>query len=238
MTSSKTATAAVVIAAGALSLPAIGVLGIQIGIFAPMTGFTAFAAGCGLGGLLSLVLGTAGLVVTRGGADPEGRKRAVIALGGGVALVGLLLLSAGPSRDLPPINDITTDLADPPAFRADPAERGRDMAYPGEFVAQVEAAYSDLRPLRTTEPLATAFARAVATAEEIGWTITHSDEARGLFEARQETQIFHFVDDVAVRVRQDGAESVVDLRSKSRDGRGDLGANAARIRAFASAYGN
>ena len=48
------------------------------------------------------------------------------------------------------------------------------------------------------------------------------------------TRIFRFVDDVVVRVRPaEGGGAIVDVRSKSRDGRGDLGANAARIRAFA-----
>jgi uncharacterized protein (DUF1499 family) len=46
--------------------------------------------------------------------------------------------------------------------------------------------------------------------------------------------VFRFVDDVLVRVRPaDGGGALVDVRSKSRDGRGDLGVNAARIRAFA-----
>ncbi len=59
----------------------------------------------------------------------------------------------------------------------------------------------------------------------------------GVFEAVEVTRIFRFVDDIVVRVRMSpgGNGSVVDVRSKSRDGRGDLGANAARIRAFAAA---
>jgi uncharacterized protein (DUF1499 family) len=43
------------------------------------------------------------------------------------------------------------------------------------------------------------------------------------------------VDDIRVRVRPSGEGSVVDVRSKSRVGRGDVGANAARIRAFEQA---
>jgi uncharacterized protein (DUF1499 family) len=46
------------------------------------------------------------------------------------------------------------------------------------------------------------------------------------------TRIFRFVDDIVVRVRPSNGGSIVDVRSKSRDGRGDMGANAARIRAF------
>ena len=44
-----------------------------------------------------------------------------------------------------------------------------------------------------------------------------------------------FVDDVVVRIRPDGDGSRIDVRSKSRDGQGDLGANANRIRAFSQA---
>ena len=47
------------------------------------------------------------------------------------------------------------------------------------------------------------------------------------------TRLFGFHDDIAIRIRPDGAQgSRVDVRSKSRDGKGDIGANAARIRAF------
>ena len=53
-----------------------------------------------------------------------------------------------------------------------------------------------------------------------------------LFEALATTRVFRFVDDVAVRVRRGGGGSVIDVRSTSRVGRSDLGANAARIRAF------
>ena len=53
--------------------------------------------------------------------------------------------------------------------------------------------------------------------------------------ATETTHVFRFVDDVVIRVRADRTATVVDVRSKSRDGRGDLGANAARIRAFVAA---
>ena len=43
---------------------------------------------------------------------------------------------------------------------------------------------------------------------------------------------FGFKDDIVVRVRPEGAGSRVDVRSMSRVGLSDLGANAARVRAF------
>jgi uncharacterized protein (DUF1499 family) len=65
-----------------------------------------------------------------------------------------------------------------------------------------------------------------------GWIVTNADLDSGRIEATATSRIFHFVDDVVIRVRPDGAGSRVDLRSRSRVGQSDLGANAERIRAF------
>lgn len=231
---SKVATAAVIIAAVSLSLPALGVLAIHIGLLAPIIGFGLFAAGAVLGGFLSLLLGIVGTVLTRDGSDPDGRTRSLTGVGGGVALLGVVALASSPGNDLPPINDITTHLGDPPVFAADPAERGRDMSYPAEFVSQVEAAYADLQPIAMSEGPAAAFDKALGAAKSLGWDVTLSDAAAGTFEATDSTAIFKFVDDISVRVRAAQSGSVLDIRSKSRDGQGDLGANAVRIRAFAA----
>ena len=45
-----------------------------------------------------------------------------------------------------------------------------------------------------------------------------------------------FKDDVVIRVRTNAEGSLIDLRSASRVGISDLGANAARIEAFSSAF--
>ena len=65
-----------------------------------------------------------------------------------------------------------------------------------------------------------------------GWEVVGLDESNGTIEAVATSTVFGFQDDVAIRVRPDGASSVVDVRSKSRDGKGDLGANAERIRQY------
>ena len=78
-----------------------------------------------------------------------------------------------------------------------------------------------------------AYEAAREAAETLGWHITLSDPARGVIEARDTSKLFRFVDDVAIRVRPGASGgSVVDIRSKSRDGQGDLGVNAKRIRTF------
>ena len=59
------------------------------------------------------------------------------------------------------------------------------------------------------------------------------DPDRGFMEATDTTYWFGFKDDVAVRLRPVGDDATrVDVRSISRFGGGDMGANAARIRQF------
>ena len=226
------ATAAAVVAAASIALPILGVAGIQLRVLAPMVGFTVFAAGAVLGGAIALVLGVVGLVLTRGGSDPDGRKRAFTGVGGGVALLGLVLLAGSPGAGLPPINDITTDLDDPPAFQGDPSGEEREMGYPSEWRGLARDAYPDLQPYGLEVTTDEAFDRALAAADALGWEITQRDPSAGRFEATDTTAIFRFVDDIVVRVRPEVGGAVIDIRSKSRDGRGDVGANAARIRAF------
>jgi uncharacterized protein (DUF1499 family) len=212
---------------------ALGPLLIHLGAVSPLFGFQAFF---GLGlllGLVALALSPFALRATRAATGRTGRGMAWLGFGCGALLVGVLALSAQPGAGLPPINDITTDLENPPAFPSDPAGLGRDMSYPPEFVPQVEAAYPDLTSLVVSSEPPEALALAEQTARELGWEVVEADPASGTLLARQTTQIFRFVDDVVVRVRPAaGGGAVIDVRSKSRDGRGDLGANASRIRAF------
>lgn len=229
------AAAAPIMALISAGLALVGLLGAFTGVLSPMAGFQTFAAGALLGGLFSVVVALIGIFLTRGGVDPNGRLRALIGLAISLGLLIIVLAAASIGGDAPPINDITTDLADPPAFAdADLVVeyRGRDMSYPAEFVPIVRASYPNLATLRVSDPRAEAFDRALAAAEALGWEIVAKDGSAGAFYAKDTTAIFRFVDDVVVRVRPAGAGAEIDVRSKSRDGRGDLGANAKRIRAF------
>ena len=58
------------------------------------------------------------------------------------------------------------------------------------------------------------------------------DESTGRIEAIDRTFWFGFVDDIVIRVRPTAAGSRIDIRSVSRVGVGDVGTNAARVRAF------
>ena len=216
-----------------------GIGAAQLGLPA-MVGFMIYVAGALFGGFVAFALGALGLFFTRGGKDPLGRKNAITGLAAGLGLLAIVFIPSSRAGDLPPINDITTDTANPPSFAAGtgaPEFEGRDMSYPEEFGPQVREAYPDLIPIVTDLAPDAAFAKAKATAEELGWEIVWASEEAGAFIALERTSLCRFVDDVVVRVRPESGGARLDLRSKSRDGRGDLGANAARIRRFTEAYG-
>ncbi|MCX7353705.1 MAG: DUF1499 domain-containing protein [Alphaproteobacteria bacterium] len=167
------------------------------------------------------------------------RALAALALVAGVIGLGaasLPLLQLRTAKSVPPIHDITTDPVDPPAFEAVlPLRAGaaNSAAYGGDAIAaQQHAAYPDIVPIRLDAAPTQAFTRALDAARAMGWMIVTADPARGTIEATDQTLWFGFKDDIAVRVRADGAGSVVDVRSLSRIGRSDVGTNARRIRSY------
>jgi uncharacterized protein (DUF1499 family) len=143
------------------------------------------------------------------------------------------------ARVAPPIHDVTTDLDDPPAFvdlvplrRRTP--KGVEHGGPGVAALQRQG-YPDLGPLDLAVPAADALRAADAVARRLGWDVVSVAPGEGRLEATATTRWFGFKDDVVVRVRSRGRGSRVDVRSVSRVGHGDLGANAARIRHFLEA---
>jgi hypothetical protein len=72
--------------------------------------------------------------------------------------------------------------------------------------------------------------------ERRGWTIVSSEtpgeNGIGRIEATDQSLVMGFTDDVVVQVKGDDTRAQIDVRSVSRYGMHDLGANAARIRAL------
>lgn len=151
----------------------------------------------------------------------------------------LILVLFGSGGDVPPIHDITTDTADPPVFTAAPERRGRDSnslaIKPDVIEAQVEA-YPHITTLVSADGLEQTFARSLQVARELGWEVYREDLNAGYIEAVETTAIMGFKDDIVIRIRTNAEGTIVDLRSVSRVGRSDLGANAARIQRFAEAF--
>lgn len=150
----------------------------------------------------------------------------------GVVLLGSLLTGGG---DAPPIHDISTDTLDPPTFTAAPEMRGDNSnpltIKPDSIAAQI-ASYPGITTLRNSQSLEANFDKALSTATALGWEVYHQDRNTGVIEAVDTTAVMNFKDDVVIRLRQVDSEVLIDLRSVSRVGVGDIGANAKRIRAF------
>ena len=127
---------------------------------------------------------------------------------------------------------------DPPLFVAVlqlRASAPNSVEYAGEKIAeQQRRVYPDLTTTRLAAPPAVVFDRAMQAVLELGWTLAAADSGEGRIEATDTTFWFGFKDDVVVRIRSAEGGSLVDVRSVSRMGGGDVGTNAARIRAFLS----
>ena len=140
------------------------------------------------------------------------------------------------ANQVPPIHDITTSPEDPPEF-VEIASLREDAPNPVEYAGEETAeaqreAYPDLEPIRLAASSERVMEAALEVAERMNWEIVHADSTAGKLEATATTFWFGFKDDVVIRIREDGEESVVDVRSKSRIGQSDLGANAERIQTF------
>ena len=93
--------------------------------------------------------------------------------------------------------------------------------------------YPDLVPLSLDLPPNAAYAAALAAARAMPrWQVVEEDVAAGRIAAHATTSRLHFVDDVEIAVEPAGSGSRIRVRSASRIGISDFGANARRIRAY------
>ncbi|MBA3259421.1 MAG: DUF1499 domain-containing protein, partial [Gemmatimonadales bacterium] len=206
--------------------------GTRLGLWSFRTGFLLLRWGAYLG-IFAAGLGLLTLLWRPAGARPWPALAAVL-LGAMAALVPYRWMQV--AQRVPPIHDITTDVKRPPEFQAvlplradapNPAEYGGP-----EIAAQQREAYPEIAPIALALPPGEAFRRALEEAREMGWEIVAADSTAGRIEATATTAWFGFKDDVVVRITPKGQRSRVDLRSVSRVGQSDVGANAARIREF------
>jgi len=196
--------------------------GTRAGVWPFRVGFGMFA-GALLVGLAAAGAAIVGLVLQRLRAGSVPLLVAALFVGAASAAVPLDYVHR--VMTLPYINDITTDTERPPQFSP-------PKTYQGHFAELQQIGYPDLHPLELALPPKQAFARAAQIVNADGWEITALDESAGRIEAVVTTRWFGFKDDVVIRIAPAGAGSRVDMRSKSRVGRSDVGTNAQRIRNF------
>jgi uncharacterized protein (DUF1499 family) len=190
--------------------------------------------------LAILLAFTAAVVIWRTGCRGVG-----LALAG--AFLALILLAypaflAARAVVLPKINDISTDILDPPAFsrsaRATAARGGYNP--PGIDAKQRELqtrAYPAVQPIVLDLEPDEVFQLVLKAVQGRGWRIVDRVEpggrtGAGHVDAIDRTLVMGFADDITIRVRPLAGQTRVDIRSASRAGSHDFGTNARRIEKF------
>jgi uncharacterized protein (DUF1499 family) len=184
-------------------------------------------------GIAAVGLAIALLFMRRQRRENTGKLVLAIVVGLVPPLVFLWLINTAEQH---PIHDITTDLDDPPRFDA-VREIRADAPNPAEYAGPETADaqrkhYPGLAPLTADVDRRALYEHALAAARASGWDIVASDADAGRIEASDTTMWYGFTDDIVIRVRSTSEGSRLDVRSKSRVGRSDLGKNAKRINAY------
>lgn len=167
------------------------------------------------------------------------RRANIFAISG--VMIGSLVFALPAFRQVdgaavPPIHDVTTDTDNPPRFVAIlPLRKDafNSAEYGGPEIAALQRkGYPDLTPANLPMSPRAAFNLALDTARASGWEIVAAVPAENRIEATATTLLLRFKDDVVIRITPAENGSRVDVRSVSRVGYSDLGANANRIREF------
>jgi uncharacterized protein (DUF1499 family) len=184
-----------------------------------------------------LVLGIIAVLLSLSGFGRPGSRGVAIAaltLGWIAALLPALNLYIGAHS---PIHDVSTDTVNPPQFAAVLPLRAADnatnpTAYDSKTAQLQKATYPDIGPLHLDAQPDQVFTRALSAARAMGWEIVATEPTQGRIEATATSFWFGFKDDIVVRITAEGSGSRVDVRSLSRTGQNDVGANARHIRDF------
>ena len=212
-------------------------LGVRFGWWGPFSGLSSFRM-FAQGALFGVGLATAALVVGLAVRPRLGLVFSIVALAAAALAAYPALKMRADVERLPRIHDITTDMETPPEFLAARAIRTEDqnsLDYAGEAIAaQQRQAYPDIQPILLAVSPDEAFAIAQRAVEQFGWTLLEANRAEGRIEAVAASFWFGFKDDVVIRITDSSEGGArIDIRSASRIGRSDIGANAKRIRRFA-----
>jgi len=159
-----------------------------------------------------------------------------------IALLGLAVPAfyVGKAALLPRLTDVATSPDKPLALGTLIEQRPAD-ANPvtdpetAAIAAQVKA-YPDLGPMVLERSAPEVFNLVQEAVGRLEWKVASSEtpgeSGVGRIEATDKSLIMGFTDDVVIQVKGDDAHAIIDVRSVSRYGMHDFGANAARIRAL------
>lgn len=191
---------------------------------------------------LSLLGGVIAFFTRKGGLGVIALIAALVAGGGGMIPVKMRDMA----QSNPFIHDITTDFENPPAIvagadfdRVNPPEYVGDEQVRGSEVTVAAAqreAFPDIGPMTVDAGVDQTAEEVRRIVEDMNMEILRESETENgwVLEAAYTSTWFGFVDDFVVRLTDEGGATRVDIRSKSRVGGSDLGANAERVRDFMS----
>lgn len=174
----------------------------------------------------------------------------IVTLGG----VGMGLSVVNAAKDVPPIHDISTDTGNPltfspkimaerggasnkvldPKTASVPFNRERLSDWSGRTLADIQSdAYPAIKSrVFDAQTPAALYPKVRASAQKLGLRLVTDDATALRLEGVAESFWFGFKDDVVIAITPTATGSKVDVRSISRVGISDLGANAKRIEAL------
>lgn len=224
----------------------------QAGVLPLMQAFAVLGGavtwGLGIGALVCLIGLILGIVAFKGDVMSHAATGLL-----GLIIAGLVFYVPYnlQSRNAPPIHEITTDFENPPAFVdivplreetgatnepqyvANFKRKFGERDFEVDVMAAQKETYGDIEPVRIEGTNYEAvFDRALQAVNDMGWTLVSANPQLGRIEAYDKTAWFGFIDDVVIRVEAAPMAYEIDIRSKSRIGIGDAGANAERVRKY------
>jgi len=204
----------------------------------------AFAAALILAGVSLLLAGAAAVEIWN-----TGRRGIAPAVTGSCLALALLaypVYLAIQAERLPRLSQATTDYRKPPTYMiSSRAREARGTWTPPppnpDDEALQRAAWPHIAPIQVDLEPDQAYRMSLRIAKDLGWRVVDATgpnlrgEAEAHIDATDRSLFFGFVSDIAIRIRPQGAKTEIDLRSVSRVGAHDFGANARRIMRFAAA---
>ena len=191
-----------------------------------------------LGGLVALALSAWGLSnILRN--NFVGMKHAAMGLVVSALIVGVPASNLPDFLLLPNLNDISTDIKEPPRFEALASVHSQGTDDDSQLLRldpkRQVSAYPDIRPLVLKVSGENAYNLFKNATNRLDWEIVtarspEGSDQPGLIEAVDTSTLLGLKSDIAIRIISDDMRSLIDVRAASRSGDHDLGQNADRIR--------
>src|SRR5690349_21857232 len=200
----------------------VSVLIVRFGFLEMKPAMATFFGGLAIAGL-SILLGLGAFAsIWQNGS--RGMGRILLALFIDAAVLAYPAYLALQYRKLPKIHDITTDAIDPPRFEAlarlRAGEGANPAAYAGLYSAeQQRIAYPDIGTVELELPAPRAYEVVLQVVNKRKWNVVDDRKPEGRrdghIEAITKSFLMGFREDVTIRIKADGEDSRVDIRSSS-----------------------